>query len=141
MTENHAVRTLLVDDHEMVRDGLKAILLKEPGVEIVGEASTGHEAIELAHNLWPQLAVMDISMPDLNGIDTTRRLVAELPGIKVIALSMHADRRYVVAMFQAGAVGYLLKNAGATELVQAVRAVANNLTYVSPAVADRKSVV
>jgi len=104
-------------------------------MEVVGEAQGGRESVALANSLRPEIVVMDISMPDLNGIDATRRLVAEIPRIKVIALSMNSDRRYVLAMFQAGAVGYLLKNAAAEELIQAVRAVASDLTYVSPSIA------
>jgi len=128
------VRILLCDDHKMMRDGLRAILEKE-GLEVVGEASNGHEVIELARRLHPEIVVMDISMPDLNGIDATRSLVAELRGIKVIGLSMNADQRYVIAMFKAGAVGYLVKNAASDELIRAVRAVAADLTYVSPSIA------
>ena len=118
----------------MMRDGLRAILEAE-GLAVEGDAATGHQAIVVAHRLKPDVVIMDISMPELNGIDATRRLVAELPGIKVIALSMSSDRRYVVAMFAAGAVGYLLKNSAAVELIQAVRAVACGHTYVSPAIA------
>jgi two-component system, NarL family, response regulator NreC len=128
------VKILLVDDHKMLRDGLRAILQAE-GIIVVGEAATGREAIALAHQLRPEIVVMDISMPDLNGVDATRRLVTELPGTKVVALSMNADRRYVVAMFEAGAVGYLLKNAASEELVLALRTVAGDLTYISPGIA------
>jgi len=128
------VKILLADDHKMLRDGLRAILEKE-GLQVVGEAATGHEAIEMARRLRPTVVVMDISMPELNGIDATRRIMAELPGTKVIGLSMNSDRRYVVAMFAAGAVGYLLKNSASDELIQAVHAVCNDLTYVSPAIA------
>jgi DNA-binding NarL/FixJ family response regulator len=126
---------LLADDHAMMRDGLRAILERE-GLTVVGEAENGHDAIELARRLKPDVVVMDIAMPQLNGIDATRRLVAELPNVKVIALSMNSDRRYVVAMFEAGASGYLLKNCASSELVQAVSAVARNLTYISPSVAS-----
>ena len=128
------MRLLLCDDHRMMRDGLRAILEKE-GLEVIGEASNGHEVIELARRLRPDIVVMDISMPHLNGIDATRALVAELRGIKVIGLSMNADQRYVMAMFKAGAVGYLLKNGASDELIRAVRAVATDLTYVSPSIA------
>jgi DNA-binding NarL/FixJ family response regulator len=114
-------------------DGLRAILEREH-LDVVGQASSGHEAIAMSHQLRPDLVLMDISMPDLNGIDATRRLVAEMH-IKVMAVSMNADRRYVVAMFKAGAVGYLLKNSSSDELIQAVRAVAQDQRYVSPAVA------
>jgi DNA-binding NarL/FixJ family response regulator len=128
------MKILLADDHRMMREGLRALLEKE-GWEVAGEAATGHEAIALAQELRPDVVVMDISMPELNGIDATRRIVTEMRGIKVIALSMNADRRYVVAMFKAGAVGYLLKNSASDELIRAVRAVADNLTYVSPSIA------
>jgi two-component system response regulator NreC len=127
------VTILLVDDHKMMRDGLRAIL-EQAGLNVAGEAANGHEAVALAKRLQPRIVVMDISMPELNGIDATRRIVMELPGTKVIALSMNADRRYVIAMFQAGAVGYLLKNSASEELITAVRAVERDLTYVSPAI-------
>jgi DNA-binding NarL/FixJ family response regulator len=128
------VKILLVDDHRMMRDGLRAVLERK-GQEVVGEASDGREAIALALRLRPQLVIMDITMPELNGVDATRRLVAALPGIKIIGLSVSSDRRHVVAMFEAGAVGYLLKRSGVEELLRAIDAVANDLTYVSPSVA------
>ena len=129
------LKVLLADDHRMMRDGLKAVLQRGE-IQVVGEAATGHEAIALAHRLQPQVVIMDIAMPELNGLDATRRLVAELPGIKVIGLSMNADRRYVLAMFEAGAVGYLLKNSASDELIQAVRIVAGNHRYLSSAIDD-----
>lgn len=128
------MRILLCDDHRMMRDGLRAILEKE-NFEVTGEAATGREALVLAAELRPDIVVMDISMPDLNGIDATRKLLAKHPGIKVVGLSMNADRRYVTAMFAAGAVGYLVKSSASEELIQAIRAVAANLKYVSPAIA------
>jgi two-component system, NarL family, response regulator NreC len=129
------MRVLLADDHKMMRDGLRAIIAKEEGFDVVGEAANGHEAVTLARRLKPQVVIMDISMPELNGVDATRQLLLDLPGIKVIALSMNADRRYVLAMFRAGAVGYLLKNSASEELIQALRAVTDDLTYVSPSIA------
>jgi DNA-binding NarL/FixJ family response regulator len=128
------MKIVLCDDHRMMRDGLRAILEKE-GFEVTGEAATGREALALASRLRPDLVVMDISMPDLNGIDATRKLLARHPGLKVVALSMNADRRYVTAMFGAGAVGYLVKSSASEELIQAIRAVCSNLKYVSPAIA------
>lgn len=128
------MRILLCDDHRMMRDGLRAILEKE-GFEVTGEAATGREVLVLAAQLHPDIVVMDISMPDLNGIDATRKLLAKHPGIKVVGLSMNADRRYVTAMFASGAVGYLVKSSASEELIQAIRAVAANLKYVSPAIA------
>lgn len=127
------MKILLCDDHRLMRDGLRVILEKE-GLVVVGEAANGREALVLAEQLQPDIVVMDISMPELNGIDATRRLLAKLPGIKVIGLSMNSDRRYVLAMFSAGAVGYLLKSSASEELIQAVHAVAANLKYVSPAI-------
>jgi len=128
------MKILLCDDHRMMRDGLRVILEKE-GLEVLGEAANGRECIALAAQLLPDIVVMDISMPDLNGIDATRRLLAKFPRMRVIALSMNSDHRYVVAMFAAGAVGYLLKSSASEELIQAVRAVAADLKYVSPAIA------
>jgi two-component system response regulator NreC len=127
------MRVLLVDDHAMVRYGVRAIL-EAHGSEIVGECSGGREAIALARLLRPSIVIMDVSMPDLNGIDATRQIVAESAGVKVIALSMHSDRRYVVAMFDAGASGYLLKESASTELLQAIEAVSQSRTYVSPGI-------
>jgi DNA-binding NarL/FixJ family response regulator len=129
------MRILLVDDHKMMRDGLRAVLEKA-GLEVIGEAASGREAIRLAETLRPGVVIMDISMRELNGIDATRSIVAALPGTKVIGLSMNSDRRYVVAMFKAGAVGYLLKNSASDELIQALRAVTSDLTYVSPSIAS-----
>jgi DNA-binding NarL/FixJ family response regulator len=118
----------------MMRDGLRAVLEKA-GVNVVGEAANGHEAIAEVKRLLPDVVVVDIAMPELNGIDATRRLTAELPGIKVIALSMNSDRRYVIAMLQAGAAGYLLKNAASDELLNALAVVTRGQTYLSPAIA------
>jgi two-component system response regulator NreC len=129
------MKILLVDDHKMMRDGLRAVLEKA-GLRVIGEAASGREAITLARALRPRVVVMDISMPDLNGIDATRQLLGVLPEIKIIGLSMNSDRRYVVAMFKAGAVGYLLKNSASDELIQAVHAVTSDLTYVSPSIAS-----
>jgi DNA-binding NarL/FixJ family response regulator len=128
------MRVILADDHRMMRDGLRAVLEKD-GVQVVGEAATGHEAVALALSLTPDVVIMDIAMPELNGIDATRRLTKELPSTKVVALSMNADRRYVIAMLEAGAAGYLLKNEASEELLRALSAVARGHTYLSPAVA------
>jgi DNA-binding NarL/FixJ family response regulator len=129
------MKILLVDDHKMMRDGLRALLEREPDMDVVGEAADGHQAIEQAAALSPDAVVMDISMPGLNGIEATRRIVEAHPGMKVVGLSINADRRYVRAIFEAGAVGYLLKNAASDELIQALRVVARSQHYVSPAIA------
>jgi DNA-binding NarL/FixJ family response regulator len=128
------MRVLIADDHKMMRDGLRAVLEKA-GIFVCGEAADGFEVVELAQALQPEIVVMDISMPQLNGVDATRQLLAKCAAVRVIALSMYSDRRYVTAMFKAGAVGYLLKNSASGELIQALHAVADGLTYVSPTIA------
>jgi DNA-binding NarL/FixJ family response regulator len=128
------MKILLCDDHQMMRDGLRVILERE-GLTVVGEAQDGRDAILRAAQLIPEVVVMDISMPVLNGIDATRWLVARQAGIKVIGLSMSSDPRYVIRMFAAGAMGYVLKSSASEELVHAVHTVAAGLKYVSPAVA------
>jgi two-component system response regulator NreC len=129
------MKILLVDDHAIVRDGLQAILAGKAGVTVVEATANGREAIAIARRLRPDVVVMDITMPGLNGIGATRQIVTELPDTKVIALSMHSDRRYIIAMFKAGASGYLLKDSAAGELLQAIEAVTNDQTYVGPAIA------
>jgi DNA-binding NarL/FixJ family response regulator len=130
------MRVLLADDHTLMRDGLRAILEKEMDIQLVDEASNGRDAVEMARRTNPNVVVMDIGMAGLNGIDATREIVAENRNAKVIGLSMNSDRRYVVAMFAAGAVGYLPKDAASSELVFAIRTVMQNQTYVSPSVAE-----
>jgi DNA-binding NarL/FixJ family response regulator len=127
------MRVVLADDHAVMRDGLRAIL-EGAGVEVVGEAATGHEALSEVRRLRPNVVIMDIGMPELNGIDATKRLMAELHGLKVLALSMNADRRYVRAMLDAGASGYLLKNSASDELFIALEAVMRGETYLSPSI-------
>jgi two-component system, NarL family, response regulator NreC len=129
-------RILLVDDHAVVRQGFKMILSAQPDMEIVGEAGNGREAVELAGQLKPDVVLMDVAMPELNGIEATRRLVAQDPHIRVIALSMHKDNVYVREILRAGARGYLLKDSGAGDLVTAIRAVASGESYLSPAVSN-----
>jgi DNA-binding NarL/FixJ family response regulator len=128
-------RILLADDHGMMRDGLKAVIAHQPGMEVVGEAENGKDTVTLAAKLRPHVVIMDIGMPDLNGIEATRRIVRDQPGMKTIALSIHADQRYVAEMLKAGACGYLLKRSAADELVRAIKAVMTGRTYLSPDVA------
>jgi DNA-binding NarL/FixJ family response regulator len=130
------MKILLVDDHAIMRDGLRAVLERESDMQLAGEASNGRDAVELALRLRPCVIVMDIGMPGLNGIDATREILSEHRAAKVIALSMNSDRRYVLAMFAVGAVGYLVKDAAASELILAIRTVVQNRAYVSPAVAE-----
>jgi DNA-binding NarL/FixJ family response regulator len=129
------MKILLADDHAIVRDGLQAILASDPAVTLVGATSDGREAVALARKLRPDVVIMDISMPGMNGIVATRQITSELPGTKVVCLSMHSDRRYAIAMFKAGASAYLLKDSAAGELLRAIEAVSHNQTYVCPAIA------
>jgi two-component system, NarL family, response regulator NreC len=129
-------RILLADDHAVVRQGFKMILAAQPDMEIVGEAGNGRATVELAEQLRPDIVVMDVAMPELNGIEATRRLAASLPHTRVLALSMHKDSVYVREILRAGARGYLLKDSVAADLVSAVRAVASGEGYLSPAVSN-----
>lgn len=128
-------RVLLADDHKIVRDGLRAMLEAQPGLQVVGEAQDGREAVRMAAELRPDVAVMDIGMSGLNGIDATRRITTEVPGTRVIALSMHADRRFVSEMLAAGASGYLVKDGAFEELAAAIAAVVHGRVYLSERVA------
>jgi DNA-binding NarL/FixJ family response regulator len=129
-------RILLVDDHAVVRQGFKMILGAQADMEIVGEAANGREAVESAEQLRPDIVIMDVAMPELNGIEATRRLTTSQPHTRVIALSMHKDSVYVRESLRAGARGYLLKESGAEDLVKAVRAVAGGESWLSPAVSN-----
>ncbi|MBN2284659.1 MAG: response regulator transcription factor [Deltaproteobacteria bacterium] len=131
-----SITILLADDHKIVRDGLRTLIENERDMEVVAEAEDGRMAVKLAKKLNPNIIIMDITMPDLNGIDATRAIIEEAPGVKVIALSMHSDRRFVSGMLEAGASGYLLKDSAFDELARAVRAVVDNQIYLSPKIAD-----
>jgi DNA-binding NarL/FixJ family response regulator len=128
-----AIRVLLADDHTLMRDGLKALLASTPDIEVVGEASDGHDAVKLALSLQPDIVLMDVSMPGLNGIETLRAIRQRGSAAWVIMLTMHSDVEHVYRAFDAGADGYLLKEAAGTELVTAVRSVQNGRKYVSRA--------
>ena len=130
------IRILLADDHAIVRRGFQMILAEQPDMEIVGEAGNGREALELAAKLKPDVVVMDVAMPELNGIEATRRMADHAPHARVLALSMHKDSVYVREILRAGARGYLLKDAAPADLVTAVRAIAAGEGYLSPAVSD-----
>jgi two-component system, NarL family, response regulator NreC len=130
------IRVLLADDHAMVRKGFRLILEAQPDMEISGEAGNGREAVELAEKLHPDVVVMDVAMPELNGIEATRRLAASSPHTRVLALSMHKDSVYVREILRAGARGYLLKDSIDTDLISAVRAVAKGDGYISPGVSE-----
>ncbi len=130
------VRILLADDHSLVRQGFRRILESHPDFEIVGEAADGRQAVEMTEKLKPDVVVMDVAMPGLNGIDATRQICETSPRTRVLALSMHRDAVYVREILRAGARGYLLKDAIDADLVSAVRAVARGEGYIAPAVAD-----
>jgi len=130
------IKILLADDHKITRDGLKALLESQENMIVVGEAENGRQAVRLASKLAPDVIVMDINMPELNGIEATRQIIAELPDTKIIALSMYSDKRYVVGMLKAGVSGYLLKNCAFDELVSAISAVVANQNYMSQKIAD-----
>jgi len=129
------IKVLLADDHEIVRSGLRSLLEQEGDIDVVADAGDGRIAIELAHNLHPDVVVMDISMPGLNGTTATKRIVAESSGVKVLALSAHTDKRFVSDMLKAGAAGYLPKSCAPEELVKAIREVFAGGVYLSPRVA------
>jgi two-component system response regulator NreC len=130
------IRILLADDHAVVRQGFKMILAAQPDMEIVGEAGNGREALDLAGQLQPDVIVMDVAMPELNGIEATRRVADISPRSRVLALSMHKDSVYVREILRAGARGYLLKDSISSDLLAAVRAIARGEGYLSPGVSD-----
>jgi DNA-binding NarL/FixJ family response regulator len=127
------IRILLADDHVIVREGLHA-LLEQAGMAVIGEAGDGHEALQIAREQHPEVAVLDIIMPHLNGLETARRLRETMPEIKVIVLTVHTEEPYVLEALQAGAVGYVLKTQAPVDLVQAIREVVQGATYLSPRV-------
>ena len=129
-------RIMLADDHRIMRDGLKSLLNEQDDMEVVAEADNGRKAIELAGEHGPDVVVMDIGMPELNGIEATRRIVLDSPNTKVIALSMHSDRRFMSEILKAGASGYLLKDGAFEELAGAIRTVISQKMYLSPRIAD-----
>jgi DNA-binding NarL/FixJ family response regulator len=131
------IKILLADDHEIVREGLRNLLEKQEGFEVVAEAEDGLTAVKKAKKLSPDLIIMDIGMPDLNGIEATRQILAESPHIKIIALSMHAETRFVSEMLKAGASAYLLKDSAFEELIQAIQASRSNKIYLSPSIAEK----
>jgi DNA-binding NarL/FixJ family response regulator len=129
------IKILLADDHRIMRDGLSALLKNEPDMEVVAESDNGREAVEMSRKLKPTVVVMDLSMPGLNGVDATRQILALDDNVKVIALSMHADKRFVIGALSAGASGYVLKDCAFEDLVRAIHTVAMNQTYLSPNIA------
>jgi len=126
-----SIKILLVDDHEIVRYGLQCLIEEQPDMEVVGDAENGRMAIDLARRLKPDVVVMDISMPDMNGVEATRRICKEIPSTKIIVLSMHHKRQFVIDMLKAGVSGYILKTKVHDDLIRAVKAAVANEVYLS----------
>ncbi len=135
--ESSVIKVVLVDDHAVVRQGLRKLMEEEPDIEVVGEAGNGLEAIDLVQRVHPNVVLMDVMMPRLNGIEATKAIKALDPGITVVILSAFDEDRYVVALLNAGAAGYLLKTASAEELAQGVRSANVGQAVLHPAVAER----
>jgi DNA-binding NarL/FixJ family response regulator len=133
------VRVLIADDHTLVREGLRALLRSETDIEIVGEAETGREAVELAQTLNPDVVLMDIAMPLLSGLEATRQIVKRSPSARVLILSSYSDDDYVLQLAEAGGAGYLLKQASSTDVARAIREVRNGNAFFSPAISKRLS--
>jgi DNA-binding NarL/FixJ family response regulator len=129
-----SLRILLADDHKITRQGLRSLLEKQQDMEVVAEAENGREAIRLAAEMAPDVVIMDITMPDMNGVEATRQILIKSPDIKIIGLSMHSDTVFVTEMLKSGAAGYLIKDCAFEELVRAIRTVFENKVYLSPSI-------
>jgi two-component system response regulator NreC len=129
-----SIKIILADDHAVLRHGLSKSFEEENGIDVIGQAKDGHSTIELAREMSPDVVVMDIGMPDLNGVEATRRITEDFPEIKVVGLSMHSSDKYVREMFRAGASGYLLKDCPFEELVEAIKTVVRGKAYISPSI-------
>ncbi len=132
-----ATRVLLADDHALMREGLRSILERETGVEVVGEAASGREAVSMCRELAPEVVIMDVAMGDLNGMEATRRILARGDSVQVIALSSHNDSRFIAEMIRAGAAAYVLKENAYSELRRALKAVQRGDTYLCPSAAGQ----
>ena len=131
-----SIRILIVDDHEIMREGLCALLRKHEEMEVVGQACDGRSAVEMVRDLHPDVVIMDVSMPNLNGIDATKRILAKSPGTKVLALSTYSNRSMVTKMLKAGASGYVLKDSTFTELVKGIEALQADKTFLCSKTSD-----
>lgn len=129
------IRVILADDHQLMRAGIRSLLQELGGIEVVGEAATGREALSLVESAAPDVVLMDITMPEMNGLDATARVVAKFPQVRVLILSVHANEEHVLQALRAGACGYLLKNISPAELEQAIRDVARGEKHITGAVA------
>ena len=131
------IQVLLVEDHTIVRKGLRSLLLAEAGIEVTGEAKDGREAIEKVQQLHPDVVLMDIAMPTLNGLEATRQIKKRFPEVRVVALTMHADDGYLFQILRAGASGYVVKQAAPTELVSAIQAAYRGDSFLSPSISRK----
>lgn len=131
-----SIRVILADDHTIVRHGLSKLLQQEEDMEVIAQAENGYLTVELTKELSPDMVIMDIGMPDLNGIEATRQIIHDFPNVKVIGLSMHSGSKFVIEMLKAGASGYLLKDCALEELTVAIKTVAAGKTYLSPSITD-----
>ncbi len=134
MRQNKDIRLLIADDHTIVREGLRKLLDEEPGVQVVGEAVDGRDAVAKAMDALPDIVLMDLSMPGLHGLEATRQIAKRLPKTKVLILSMHKNEAYVLQSLQAGASGYVLKDSASEEVLGAIRAIQRGDSYLSPAI-------
>lgn len=130
------IRVVVVDDHQLVKEGICSLLKDEPEVEVIGDAADGRAAVRMAEELAPDVVLMDVALPGLNGVEATRQIVKSRPRVRVLALSMYADGNYVSEMLKAGAAGYLLKDCDLEELTRAIRTVAADHTYLSPQISN-----
>ena len=136
-SETKRIRLILADDHAVVRAGTRELLERQADLNIVGEASNGEEAVRLAHELQPDVVIMDVRMPKMSGVEATRRIKAECPNVRVLILTAHDDDEYVFALLQAGANGYLMKTAEIDEVVKAIRTVADGQSTLAPSIAGK----
>ncbi len=130
------IKILLVDDHQILREGLRNVIEKNANLEVIGEATNGREALRLCEKQQPDVVIMDIAMEGLNGMEATRRITERFPGTKVITLSMHSNKQFVLGMFKAGAYGYVLKDCDSHELINAIHTVCVNQKYITPKLSD-----
>lgn len=135
MTDSAKLKILIADDHEILRDGLKSMIDRQEDMEIVGTVGTGRSAVRIARELRPDVVVMDIKMPDINGIDATRQILKNIKNTRVLCLSMHKEQSLIKSMFEAGASGYLVKDCAGRELINAIKSVREGKTYISPSIA------
>jgi two-component system response regulator NreC len=134
--QTQKIQVLLADDHAILRRGVRLLIDSQPDMAVIGEAKTGREAIDEALKLKPDIVIMDVSMPDLNGIEGTRQICDQLPNTKVLALSMHRDSIYVREILRAGARGYLLKDSEDDDLIKAIRFISRGEAFLSPSISD-----